>query len=278
MYHLRSIPSIDLPELAPYRTMRRQTHHRQDGIFVAEGPKVVERMLESSFGVASLLITEDWLESLKPFLDGRPEDIPVYVAPKGLLNEMTGYHLFQGVLAIGRIPDPIPLAEILRKAREPFLLVAAEQLASSENMGVLVRNCAAFGVHALIVGETCVSPFLRRAVRNSMGAIFKLPIVESPNLPETLRGLRTWGIECVAAHPHAEKMLLPDSNLTGSCCVVLGSEGYGLSAEVLRECGRAIAIPMNNAVDSLNVGNAGAVFLYEIYRQRRSPPSTPGAT
>ena len=259
---------MDVPELAPYRTMRRQTHHRRDGIFVAEGPRVVERLLTSSFGVSSLLITENWLESLRPFLDARPEDIPVYVAPKGVLNEMTGYHLFQGILAIGRIPDPVPLEDILRRSREPFLLVAAEQLASAENMGVLVRNCAAFGVHALIVGETCVSPFLRRAVRNSMGAIFKLPVVESSCLPETLQALATRGIVCVAAHPHEKQTLLPDSDLTGSCCIVLGSEGYGLSPEVLNQCQQTIAIPMANDVDSLNVGNAGAVFLYEIFRQR----------
>jgi tRNA G18 (ribose-2'-O)-methylase SpoU len=261
---------MDLPELAPYRTMRRQTPHRREGIFVAEGPKVVERMLASSFGVSSLLITENWLDSLKPFLERRPEDIPVYVAPKALLNEMTGYHLFQGVLAIGRIPEPVPLEDILRKASEPFLLVAAEELASAENMGVLVRNCAAFGVQALIAGETCVSPFLRRAVRNSMGAIFKLPIIESSRLAETLRDLTRQGIECVAAHPHAEQTLLPDSDLTRSCCIVLGSEGYGLSAEVLEQCNRAVAIPMANDIDSLNVGNAGAVFLYEIFRQRRT--------
>jgi tRNA G18 (ribose-2'-O)-methylase SpoU len=273
MYHLRSIPSMDLPELAPYRTMRRQTHHRRDGIFVAEGPKVVERMLASSFGVTSLLITDDWINSLKPFLDRREEDIPVYVAPKSVLNEMTGYHLFQGVLAIGRIPNPITLEQVLAHGREPYLVVAAEQLASAENMGVLVRNCAAFGAQALIVGETCVSPFLRRAVRNSMGAIFKLPIIESSRLPETLRTLRLRGIECIAAHPHAEQTPLPDSDLTGSCCIVLGSEGYGLSADALKECGRALAIPMSNEIDSLNVGNAGAVFLYEVFRQRRTKTS-----
>jgi len=274
MFHLRSIPSIDLPELAPYRTMRRQTHHRQDGIFVAEGPKVIERLLLSSFGVDSVLITENWITTLQPLLERRSEDIPVFIAPKGVLNEMTGYHLFQGVLAIGRIPAPVPLEKILDEARPPFLLVAAEQLASAENMGVLVRNCAAFGVQALVVGETCVSPYLRRAVRNSMGAIFKLPIVETSSLAESLAALSARGIECVAAHPHADQTLLPDADLTGSCCIVLGSEGYGLSKQVLGKCARAIAIPMANDVDSLNVGNAGAVFLYEVFRQRRRSSAT----
>jgi tRNA G18 (ribose-2'-O)-methylase SpoU len=141
-------------------------------------------------------------------------------------------------------------------------------LANAENIGVLMRNCVAFGVQALIVGETCSSPFLRRSVRNSMGAIFKLPVLESPGLVQTLRELRTRGIRCLAAHPHTDKQVLSQADFTGDCCVVLGSEGHGISAPVLAACDEAVAIPMANDVDSLNVSAAAAVFLYEVNRQR----------
>jgi TrmH family RNA methyltransferase len=151
-------------------------------------------------------------------------------------------------------------------------------LTSAENIGLLVRNCAAFGVQALIVGETSSSPFLRRAVRNSMGAIFQLPIVElnlgaekeaGRNLPVALRELRARDIRCIAAHPHTEKKGLSQTELTGDCCIVFGSEGNGLSPDVLAACDEAVAVPMANGVDSLNVGAAAAVFLYEAARQRR---------
>lgn len=269
MFHTRPLGAIDGPELAPYRTMRRQTDHRREGIFIAEGPKVVERLLESHYGVVSLLLSENWLEPLRPLLERRPEpDIPVYLAPKTVLNEITGFHLFQGALAIGRVPPPRSLDEILAAAPGPHLLVATEQLTSAENMGMLVRNCAGFGGHGLIVGETCVSPYLRRAVRNSMGTLFKVPVVESANLVATLRSLGERGVNVIAAHPHADQVTLPQCNLRKSCCIVLGSEGYGLSPGVLAVCHRAVAIPMSPGVDSLNVGNAGAVFLYEAVRQR----------
>lgn len=268
MFQVLPLDSIDLPALAPYRTMRRQTDQRRGGIFIAEGPKVVERLLQSHFGVVSLLISENWIEPLRALLEARPEDIPVHVAPKTVLNELTGFHLFQGVLAIGRIPPSQALEEILGSSKPPYLLVATEQLTSAENMGMLVRNCAGFGVHALVVGETCVSPFLRRAVRNSMGTIFKVPVVESSSLVNSLAALRERGIHCLAAHPHTNQVSLAQSNLRRSCCIVLGSEGYGLSKEVLAACDEAVAIPMANDVDSLNVGNAGAVFLYEANRQR----------
>ena len=77
MYRPQQIESLDLPELQPYRTMRRQHEHRQQGIFVAEGEKVVRRLLESKFTVVSVLLPEKWLRELEPLLQARPEEIRV---------------------------------------------------------------------------------------------------------------------------------------------------------------------------------------------------------
>jgi tRNA G18 (ribose-2'-O)-methylase SpoU len=269
MFHIRHVVSLDLPELAPYRTMRRHHDHVQQRIFVAEGEKVVRRLLESRFSVVSALMPEKWVHELSPLLKARPENIPVFIAPKDQLEQIIGFSMYQGVMAVGRFPEPVPLETILSKASHPHLLLALEGLTSAENLGVIVRNAAAFGVHALVVGETCSTPYLRRSVRNSMGTIFKLPVVESPNLIENLRQLRQRGVRCLAADGHAKQTTLACCDLTGDCCIVLGSEGYGLSQAALEACDEAVAIPMANEVDSLNVGNAAAVFLYEANRQRK---------
>lgn len=131
-----------------------------------------------------------------------------------------------------------------------------------------MRNCVAFNVQALITGETSTSPFLRRAVRSSMGAIFHLPIVETDNLAAALAFLRSRQIRCVAAHPHAAGHALAQVNLTSDSCLVFGSEGYGLAPATLAACDEAAAISMPQTVDSLNVSSAAAVFLYETSRQR----------
>src|SRR6185312_6796493 len=94
------IHSLDLPELAPYRTMRRQMEQREQGIFVAEGEKVVRRLLESPLAVVSLLLPEKWAHEYEPLLRARPETIPVYVAEKAVLETLTGFSMYQGVLAI----------------------------------------------------------------------------------------------------------------------------------------------------------------------------------
>jgi tRNA G18 (ribose-2'-O)-methylase SpoU len=268
VFQAQPITSLDLPELQPYRTLRRQFEHRAEGIFVAEGEKVVRRLLESQFTVVSVLLPEKWLRQLESLLAQRPETVQVFVAEKKLLETLTGFSMYQGLLAVGKIPPQPLLDTLLEGADRPRLLVALDGLSSADNVGSLVRNCAAFNVQALVVGETAGSPFLRRAVRSSMGAIFHLPIIETASLVETLQHLRTRGLRVVAAHPHAHGRTLPQADLTGDCCMVFGSEGYGISPEVLAACDDAAVVPMPPLVDSLNVASAAAVFLYEANRQR----------
>ena len=285
MFRVEKISSFDSPELRPYATMRRPLEQERQGIFVAEGMKVVQRLLESSFPVVSVVLPEKWLDDFRPLLEARPETITVYLAEKKLLETLTGFSMFQGVLAVGRIPPPVSLDDVLTKYQKPLLFVAVDALTNAENLGALVRNCVAFGVQALIVGETSSSPFLRRAVRNSMGTIFQLPVIElaklglrhkfthkphttNSTLPECLKELRVRAVRCVAAHPHTEKTFLSQTDFSGDCCLVFGSEGNGITPAVLESCDEAVAIPMPPTVDSLNVGAAAAVFLYEVSRQR----------
>lgn len=268
------IISLELPELQPYRTLRRQDEHKEQGIFVAEGDKVVGRLLDSSLDVISLLLTKEWYEELNGL--GRiPDHAKVYIGEKNLLQTIAGFRLHQGVMAVARVPKEYGLDDILSASPSPRLVVALDGLAHAENVGVIVRNCGAFGVQAVIAGETTCSPYLRRAVRNSMGAVFRVPVIHSDNLAETLGHTQLgWNMKLIAAHPHTNTPL--DSiDFRKDVCVVFGSEDAGISEAVLGLGPTAATIPMANNVDSLNVANASAAFLYEIQRQRRnSPPVT----
>jgi tRNA G18 (ribose-2'-O)-methylase SpoU len=265
---IQAIETLDLPELAPYRTLRQHEDHRRARIFVAEGEKVVRRLLESRLTVLSAVLPEKWFAELKPVIRARPEPVAIYTAPKKVLERLTGFTMYQGLLAVAEMPPASSLADALAEARTPRLFVAVDGLTSAENLGALVRNCAAFRTQALLVGETCGSPWLRRAVRASMGTIFNLPAVDVADLAAALHELREAGVRCVAAHPHVAGRTLASSDFRGDCCVVFGSEGYGLSPRVLAACDAALAVPMPPAIDSLNVASAAAVFLYEVNRQR----------
>jgi tRNA G18 (ribose-2'-O)-methylase SpoU len=267
--HIQPVQALDAPELALYLTLKRVEEHERAGVLVAANSKVVKRLLASRYTVISALLTPAWLEKLEPQLRARPEtELPVYVAEQKVLETITGYQVHQGALAVAKIPPLPDLATLLKNSPRPLLLAAVEGIASAENLGAVVRNCAAFGAQFLIVGETCGSPFQRRAVQGSMGTIFEQPLVRVENLAATLTDLRARGVRCLAAHPRPGAQKLSAVDLRGDCCLVFGAEGPGLTASALAACDDAVEIPMPSHMNSLNVAVASGVFLYEATRQR----------
>ena len=267
--HIQPVQALDAPELALYRTLKRVEEHERAGVLVAANFKTVKRLLASRYPVVSALVTPAWLEKLESQLRARPEvELSVYVAEPKLLETITGYVMHQGALAVAKIPPLPDLETLLKNSPRPLLLAAVEGIASAENLGAVVRNCAAFGVHFLIVGETCGSPFQRRAVAGSMGTIFEQPLVRVDSLVETLAKLRTQGVRCLAAHPRPGATKLSAVDLRGDCCLVFGAEGPGLTDAALVACDAAVEIPMPSHMNSLNVAVATGVFLYEATRQR----------
>ena len=258
------VTTIEHLYLEPYRTLKRPLEHQKEGIFVAEGEKVVRRLLESQLRILSILLTPEWFTVYRPLLEARNETIGVYIAEKELMETIVGFQLHKGIMAVAKVPERIALEHVVRNVKRPFFLVAADGIMNSENMGVIVRNCASFGAGALLVGETSCDPYLRRAVRNSMGNIFSLPVVYLSNIAEELRQVRTqYGVTIIAAHPRETSRPIDAIDFSGNCCIVLGSEGHGISEQVLAACDMEAAIPMTMGVDSLNVASASAVIMYQ---------------
>ncbi|HUN66363.1 MAG TPA: RNA methyltransferase [Bacteroidota bacterium] len=264
---IEHIDSLEKPELLPYRTLRRPADHRDQGIFVAEGAKVVHRLLQSEIELLSVLCSPERLPAVETLL--RKRDVTVFLAPREVLETIVGFDLHQGIMAVAKVPASPPLDRFIAGLGSDAVLVALDGLANAENVGVVVRNCGALGVSAVLVGETSSSPYLRRAVRNSMGAVFRLPVFHTSDLAGAIRSvLVPHGFRTCAADPSG-RTILADADLGGKICFVFGSEGTGLTAPVRAACGELIAIPMTNDVDSLNVASASAVILYELFRRRQ---------
>jgi tRNA G18 (ribose-2'-O)-methylase SpoU len=267
---LQPIPvvSLDAPELIPYRTLRRHEAQRREGIFVAEGDKVVHRALAAGLQPLSFLLTPQRQEEFAAALRDQPQGVPGYIASNALIEELIGFVLNQGVLAVFRVPEAPGVEELIARTPTPRLFAALDELSNAENVGVLIRNAVAFGCRGIVAGPTCSSPWMRRSVRNSMGTIFRVPVIETDDLPTALAELRRHGVTVVAAHPHTQQTRLSQIDLRGDVCFVFGSEGRGISPDVLAACPVHAAIPMAAEVDSLNVANASATFFYEAARQR----------
>ncbi|MFO1488463.1 MAG: RNA methyltransferase [Verrucomicrobiota bacterium] len=265
---IKTVESLDLPELKYYLTLKRVEEHEREGVLVAANIKTVRRLLASKFAAVSVLVTPEWLEKLRPMLESRQEAIEVYVAGQKLLESITGYKMHQGALAVAKIPPRPDFETLFINAPRPRLLAAVEGLASAENLGAMVRSCAAFGVQILIIGETCGSPYQRRAVAGSVGTIFEQPVASVASLKATIERLRSEGVRCLAAHPRSGATPLAKADLREDCCLVFGTEGPGLSPGMLALCDDAVEIPMPSHMNSLNVAAASAVFFYEATRQR----------
>ncbi len=263
------VTSFEQPGLEHYRSLRRSCEHREKGIFIAEGNKVVERFLADDAEVVSLLLTDTWFAALRENLEQRPEPITVFRAPGHLFKSIVGFNYHQGILAVGKIPPSPSLSTFCSSLTAPALFVAFDYLNSAENTGAIIRNCAACGVQAVISGPGSSDPWLRRSVRNSMGTIFKTAIHYSEDLSETLAGLRKkFGFHCIAAHLSEQSISMHNVNFSGNCCVVFGNEHEGVSRKVLDECDEIAVIPMQAGVNSFNVACASAIMLYEAFHRR----------
>jgi len=226
---------------------------------------------------------------MKPLLSRFP-DVPVLVAERSLMSRVVGFSVTRGYLAAFPRPRPLACGEVVEKART---VVCAEGLTDVSNVGAVFRSAAALGADGVLVAPTCADPLERRALRVSMGAVLRLPWArtaaddEAPSgdgapkedgAPEN--GAVTWpqgvidllherGFACWALALGEGCVSLADERLARpeKVAVFLGSEGWGLSEEVMRACDERVTIPMARNVDSLNVATAGAVALWELARR-----------
>jgi tRNA G18 (ribose-2'-O)-methylase SpoU len=254
------IPSLDDPRVAPYRQLSQSNLTRGSRLFVAEGDKVVERLVDSSFVTDSLLAEEAWADRLEPRL---PPETPIYVVPREFMTELVGFRFHRGVLACGR-RQPVPeLAAMLPPAGSPGTILVCPAVQDPTNLGSIIRSAAALGVSSILLGSDCADPFSRRVLRVSMGSVMFLPVRESPDLVADVVALREQhGFDVLATVLDENATPLAEVPRPKRLALVLGSEGHGLDARWLELCPRQITLPMQSGIDSLNVAIAAAVFLY----------------
>lgn len=260
-----TIDSLDDERIAPYRQLKANNLTRWSGLFVAEGDKLVVRLLESRFPVVSLLV----VQSLAARYEGRlPSDTPLYVVPDDQVKTVVGFNFHRGVLACGRRlpgPDAAALAALPGLRR----LIVLPEIHDAENLGSIIRTSAALGVDAVMLGPPCADPFSRRVQRTSMGAVFRLPIVESRDLASDLKHLQAGGFALWATVTDSAARPLYATRPPERMALLFGSEGHGLSDEIVQLCDQRITVPMAEGVDSFNVSVTAGIVLYQLCRRDR---------
>jgi len=233
-----------------------------EGIFVAEGAKVIERAIGAGFTPLSILGTSKWLG----LIDAQqivPADIPRYVASEAVLESLTGYQVHRGALALMR-RKPTPSVETLTSSAHRVVLL--EDLKEHTNVGAIIRSAAAFGADAVLVSKACADPLYRRAIKVSMGTVFQVPWTVVEDWDRCLAQLAEVGFSLVALTPTTDAQDIRAFAATDpdKVAMVLGTEGPGLSRASLARCDVTVRIPMSAGVDSLNVAAAAAVALFAL--------------
>jgi len=258
------------PRLADYRNIPDPALVEQRGIFVAEGRLVVQRLLSGGrFPTRSVMVTDSALVSLRLAVDAHPET-PVYVVPPAVMDDVAGFNVHRGCLAIGERPAPRDWLELARAARR---LVILERIGDPDNVGSVFRNAAAFGVGAVLLDPASTDPLYRKAIRTSMGAALRIPFARIHEWPGALRTLDSDGVDVIALTPSSSAPCLRTvaAELSNRrIALVLGHEGEGLTRTALAACPLRARIPMAGGTDSVNVATAAAIAMYEL--ARTGPP------
>lgn len=267
-------PPLTDPRLDPFRDLKQPGRTRGE-TFVAEGEKLVLRLLASGLGVETIACTPALYARLESLI---PAATTVLLLESHEISQLIGFQFHRGILALGRVPPAVALGTLLAALphSEPILAIGCPELRDPTNLGTIARTALALGARFLLAGTEGVDPWSRRVLRTSMGAIFALPVVEVSDWTGTMAQLHDAGFETVATVLDDEAESLRECRFGPRKALFLGTEDPGLSAEITAACRRKVTLPMASGVDSLNVAVAAGIVMYQATSGRMAGPEASG--
>ena len=256
------------PRLAAFTSIREKDLTRgHGGRFIVEGKVTLETLLtRSRFAVESLFLAESRLEPLAGLLAHVPAEVPIYVAPQEVMDQIAGFPMHRGVLACG-LKGEIPLPGEFLRASTPGPLLLLSDLSNHDNVGACFRNAAAFGAGAILLDERCCDPLYRKAIRVSAGASLFVPYARGGTGLGMVNAALNAGYTVWAMTPRAEAAPMQALPVPDRLAILLGAEGPGLPGDLIAAC-TPVRIPMSEGFDSINVATAGAIALAHVFGMR----------
>lgn len=286
MLNIIEISDFHCPELDIYARYTEaqllNKDHPEDGMFIAESPKVIGRALDAGYEPVSVLVEKKQIkdnEETKELLQKYENtEVPVFTAEFDVLSKLTGFKLTRGMLCAMRRKKLSRFQDMCEGKQRIAIL---ENVMNPTNVGAIFRSAAALNMEAVLLTPGCSDPLYRRASRVSMGTVFQVPWTfiqddnemrcERENLwPEqAIFELRKSGYKTVALALTDDSVSIDDPALMQEekLAVILGTEGEGLMDQTIDLCDYTVKIPMSHGVDSLNVAAASAVAFWQLGRK-----------
>jgi len=252
--NLIEVKNIETEELAIYQQLR-ESAFREDGSFIADSPKVVNLLLQSELEIKSILATQVYYDEFAPLLEGK--NIPkLYLTTKEEMGKIVGHKIHHNCMMHGIRASNATLDEL----GSGVLLL--DGITSAENVGSIVRSCAALGVDSLVIANETPHPFNRRALRVSMGYAYHIRTHVHKDIKQSIVAFQERGYRVYAAEVAAGATMLRDVQVAQKWVLVMGHEGRGISQDILELCDEVVTIEMQEGVKSFNVGVAASVMMY----------------
>jgi TrmH family RNA methyltransferase len=236
-----------------------------DGYCAIEGFRILEEAIRSGLRFRAVLFSESAAVRADRILSQLGAQVETLLLPDKLFGSVVPSDAPQGVAALVRWKES-SLEDVLAKSKAgPLLAIAGVQ--DPGNLGTILRSAEAFGAGGVLLGEGTVSPFNPKVVRASAGSVFRLAVARV-TLSDALGHMKELGLRLVATVSH-KGTPLDQAKFSGPLAIFIGSEGAGLSRDLIKEMDEVVAIPQAPQVESLNVGVATSIVLYEAARQQK---------
>lgn len=263
MLRLESEDNKKIRLAAALHTKKRR---EKEGCFIVEGVRLAEMAAESAFHIRFGFMTKEQAETtrgaaLLAALSGRTD---IFEIAPALMKKISGEETPQGVMLVVESKKN-KLAE-LASLEEP-LYVVLDAVQDPGNVGTIIRAADALGASGVLLTKGSAEVFSEKVVRSTMGSIFHVPVVAGLLAQEVLDFAQARGCEVFVTALDAEAVPIYERDFTGASLIIFGNEGAGVSEELLA-AGKCTYIPMTGGAESLNVGVAASIALYEAHRQR----------
>ena len=248
MEHLTSLKN---PKIQLWKSLKDRKGRRETGCCLVEGRKLVEEALKSSFPVEAVLADAARLEQL-----ALPEDIPVYAMPEHVLAAVCDTKTPQGIAAVVRITDA---------PASGTKIVVLDGVQDPGNVGTIIRTADAAGLDGVMLSGQCADLFSPKVLRATMGSVFRMGVRVTDDLPGELTKMKREGFSVISSQldgtPFYEREAVGEK-----FCLVIGSEGNGVTPEVQAVATHRVKLPMRGGAESLNAAVAAGIMMYELMR------------
>ncbi len=251
---MNEITDITNPNIKEFISLKQST--LDEKYVVVESKNVFKKLFSTNTKIHKVFTTVENLEFINKYCQNI--DFPIFTANNEIMKKIVGHKIHQGMMAVIDRPKYIEFDEIKGN------IVVLNGLTSPENVGSIVRSCAAFNIDTLIIDENTCSPFIRRCIRVSTGNVFNLKVYKTSNLEKDLKTLQNNNYKILSTANSSKAVSLHKYSFKNNSAIVIGSEGYGADENIINLSDTILKIDIDEEVTSLNAAIAASIVLYQM--------------